>query len=218
MKRYSFCMIILLGILCSINNPANAITIVDPDNFSDGDDISSIPLLGVTLSAFGFVIKNSPDGSVFSLDSNIGSTGQVFGNQKTNDDFSTEWGDFIYQQQPTPFQRFVADFDDFMNFVSVDIIPTDPLSRAILKAFDDSSIIPLESVTTSPGIEQTISILRSNVDISYITIANPDDISGREPFLIDKLQFGIIPEPSTMILFGSGLLALAGFRRKLKKA
>jgi hypothetical protein len=52
-------------------------------------------------------------------------------------------------------------------------------------------------------------------DIKYITFIPSADGNGAD---IDNLTFDAIPEPSTMLLFGSGLAGLVGYgRRRFKK-
>lgn len=214
MKRYSFCIIILLGILCIFNNPANALTIVDPDLYGNETPISDL-FTGVTLRAIGSAVLLP----VYSLDSPppFNSTGidKVFGNEKNNDSgFFPIWED--QPSVPGPFQNFRADFDNLVNFVSAVIIPTGPTHRAILEAFDSSNNF-LDSYTTSSGMAETASISRSNFDIRYITIANPVNIQFAEPFLIDNLKFHPTPIPATALLLGPGLLGLVVLRRMLNK-
>jgi hypothetical protein len=44
-------------------------------------------------------------------------------------------------------------------------------------------------------------------------------VSGQDGYVVRNAKVGsVIPEPGTMLLLGSGLLGLAGFRRRLNKS
>ena len=44
-----------------------------------------------------------------------------------------------------------------------------------------------------------------------------NDLFGRTRFSVDNVEYTPVPEPSTMLFLGSGLLALAGLKKKFKK-
>lgn len=75
--------------------------------------------------------------------------------------------------------------------------------------------------------EQTIIVNTlgpSWLDFSYAGLLDRLDFEssgGSEPhtqFVMDNFTFNSVPEPTTVLLLGSGLIGLAGFRRKFKKS
>ena len=70
------------------------------------------------------------------------------------------------------------------------------------------------------GTDYTQIYLDSNFDnITWFsfTVSNSVYCFGMDEFFIDEDAPPPVPEPATMLLLGSGLLGLAGFRRKFKK-
>ena len=89
---------------------AEALTVVEPDAFANGVDISNA-FPGVTLSAFGEGVTPQ----VFSRTSAFSSTGtQGFGNLSVSSTPSIFW--------VSPGNQFRADFTNLVNFVSIDVV------------------------------------------------------------------------------------------------
>jgi len=91
----------------------------------------------------------------------------------------------------------------------------------------DSLFTPI--ITANPGtivndttpLSETIdlsSFIGSNIRLSFISTI-PENFTGPGQFQLDNVVLDVepVPEPTTMILFGSGLIGLAGFRRRFKK-
>ena len=79
----------------------------------------------------------------------------------------------------------------------------------IMKIYDASMML-IETGVVLTGAN-TYSYFDSTVGIKYLEIKG-------DFFAIDDLQFKPVPEPSTYVLFGLGLLTLVGVRRRLRKS
>ena len=75
----------------------------------------------------------------------------------------------------------------------------------------DSNFVQLEFGTVPTGLNTYAYFDRTTADIKYLAIKG-------DFFAIDDLQFSPVPEPSTYVLFGLGLLTLLGVRRRLRKS
>jgi hypothetical protein len=120
-----------------------------------------------------------------------------------------------------------TEFLDLDNFVEVVFINSlqarvgvwlnPALGDVTFSAFDNTGS-QLETVTGTKG--NFVGIQRPNAEIKFVSI-----VGGTAGFTIDDLTFGGagapppngVPEPTTMILLGSGLLGLIGFRKTSRK-
>lgn len=218
-KLYSFALYIvaLLGIGAA---PAMALTIVDPDAFADGTDISNA-FPGVTISAIGHDVDVS--GSVFSVNPSDGSyatdfnasTGtQVFGHDAI---LSGNALGNVWWRDDAPSPEVILRFDFLLptDFVSIDVIGTDLPDWGLMKVYDTegNSLEWVDTALLGLNDIETISFSSSTRNISYILIAGvrSDDVG------LDNLKYNPVPEPSTIMLMGVGIVGLVGLRKKFKK-
>jgi len=200
--------------LCS--SVSGVIISADADGYTQGTNISTV-FEGMTLSSVGKHPPSGLDGSVYSYESELATTGEsVFGHNLTN---HTEWyfDEYPASHHPNDF-GFRADFDMPANMVSIDIIADDTWDYASLRTYDSSGT-PLESYSNYadlpvvPGYVFSATIQRDSFDIAYVIVGGIFANSASAVYL-DNLTANIIPEPGTVLLFGFGGLALLRTRRK----
>lgn len=107
---------------------------------------------------------------------------------------------------------------DYVEFTGIDV-GENGLS---ITGFDvDGNEIAYDEVFgTGVGVGQNYDLSIMAEGISYIVISQVQDVVG-DGYLIDDLTFGTtpVPEPATMLLFGTGIAGFAGsqIRRRKKK-
>ena len=191
-------------------------TVITFDTFPDGSPIFTDPI---------------PNNSYLKLSDQFQSLGVIFENLYPGiyggpSVVATEtMGNILISGGPTGFFGDIrVDFVGCLvtNFVTIDIIGSGLNIGASLTAFGSSGEA-LESITHnyygSTGIPSAMTIItppgREIESILYNGGLNPSAAAS-----IATLEFGRatpVPEPSTMLLLGSGLVGLIGFRRKLRR-
>ena len=221
MKRFVLCLAVLALAFGSVWR-ADAV-LIDPDAFANGTDITNA-FPGITLTT---VDLGANTFSVLSLSSGLASTGtQVFGRNNTGPN-SVTWGDGIWEY-------LRIDIAAGATSATLDFIADDASdANAVLAAYDGGG--NLLTSAASVGIfstGQTVSLTVSDPNIATVlalgdplgslaTIASvTSGGGGRDAWQLDNLNVRPIPEPSTYLLFGIGILAVfgAGYRQRKKAA
>lgn len=100
-------------------------------------------------------------------------------------------------------------FDQLVSKVGLGV--ADSKGTPEIMSIFNSDFIQLETGVVPTGANTYSYFERTQGDIKYVAIKG-------DFFAIDDLQFSPVPEPSTYVLFGLGLLTLIGFRRRSRKS
>ena len=185
-----------------------AVVTYDADDFTL-HDVANDLLPGVTLSVIGTdllltgdsVIADKP-GKVY-----LGNTDFVFGFSQTN--HGTIGGG--YQQVH---QELRIDFDITSDSISILFATGNGLSafNGILQAYDSYGVLLDEVITPhTPRLDTAwATITRTSNDIAYIQASG----WGGTIASVDAIEFSVVPIPSALWLFGSGLIGLIGLARR----
>jgi hypothetical protein len=201
----------------SLNAAHAALTIIDPDDFADGDVIEAPGVATIRTLAGDSVFAVD----VFNAGYGYASTGtKVFG---PCTGCSNGWSG-MPQSIPNPFdyspfslsQTLRIDFVGGTNYVEIDVLPDDTYDPAVLAAYDinDNLIGTVgydQNTQPAPGDFRRLSFSGA---IAYIVVGGIDGDTSD----LDRLAFGDrpvgVPEPATLALLGMGALGLAAVRRR----
>ena len=207
-KKTHYALAVLAAWLIASGVASAAPTIVDPDAFMDGADISNA-FAGVTLTtvfANNATATPTGTGAVFAVADVNASTGMLaFGQSPTN----SSWGNGV-------FEYLRVDFASIVSSVSLDFFANDTSdSNPQLLGFDSGdNQVDVDSFLGAVPIGFPLTLTVTG-NISYV-FAYWDEINRNENGGLDNLQYvSSVPEPGTLALLGMGLAGMGlGRRRK----
>ncbi len=138
--------------------------------------------------------------------SNLGSTHMALTDYYGTDDPLSMHTHLIGGANPSAHLRFAMNDDSLFNFTSIEIVQTSSPLYYIMGSNGASVYLP-------DGVSDHVMTFSEFSEVRYIDILGDTG----NCLTIDNLVYNPVPEPTTMLLLGTGLIGLAGFRRRKKK-